>query len=119
MKTKIKHKRTQKISKKKPTPKSAPSVHEKLSGFKFEPVQHQTYREMVQIVKTPSWARDVLGKRFINESAAVKMISSLSAEKVIKTGVITAKKEVVETMGELMEETEFVASTKSDYDTPE
>ena len=47
------------------------------------------------------------------------MISSLSAEKVIKTGVITAKKEVVETMGELMEETEFVASTKSDYDTPE
>jgi hypothetical protein len=107
--TKPTKKKTTKVVKKKVT--NTKGV--KISNFSFEPIAHPKFSELVVFTKAPSWAKDIVGKRYLNPSFATKMINTLTAERVINSGKKAAKKEVDQLVGEEIIQTTFEPVTNT------
>ena len=109
-----------KVTKKKVT-KSKPKKVEskksvKISNFSFEPIPHPKFSELVVITKAPSWAKETIGKRYLNSKFAEKMITTLCAERLINSAEKSIGKQVKDTLGEEIIKTDVEAITVSDYD---
>ena len=50
---------------------------------------------MVFVSAGPAWAKDIVGKRYVNTEAAIAIIEALDNEKVIAKGAKAVKKELV------------------------
>lgn len=61
----------------------------------LEPIGTETLPDMVRIVSGPSWASDLIGKRYANFEYAVAQIEFLDTEKVIAKGAKAVKTELV------------------------
>jgi hypothetical protein len=79
-------------------------------------VPHPKFTDLVIFTKAPSWAKDVIGKRYLNSDYATKMITTLTAERTIKGGERSVTKEVKSLVGEEIISTEIEATTVSDYE---
>lgn len=95
---KVAKKSTKKVS------SEGPKERKPRSSFKLEKVEHHKFPELVIVSKAPSWAKSAVGKRYVNEEFANKMIHSLLAEKIIKTGEKAVKKEIKGVLGHGLEE---------------
>jgi hypothetical protein len=120
MKKATKKTANKKVVKKKSTPKKTKvkAVATKVTRpvFKFEPVPHPKFTDLVIFTKAPSWAKDIIGKRYLNSDYATKMITTLTAERTIKGGERSVTKEVKSLVGEEIISTEVEATTVSDYE---
>ena len=67
----------------------------KHSNFRIESVAHQSFNEMVAIVKGPAFGSHLLGKRFINFAKAINAIDIVCGEKLIGKGAKEAKEELM------------------------
>jgi hypothetical protein len=112
--TKPTKKKTTKAVKKTATKPKAKGVS--VSKFSFEPISHPKFSELVVFTKAPSWAKDIVGKRYLNPSFATKMINTLTAERVINSGKKAAKKEVDQLVGEEIIQTTFEPVNTVSYD---
>ena len=116
---KVAKKKTVKNSKTKKPAIKAVSVKKARPLFAFEPIPHPKFADLVIITKAPSWAKDVIGKRYLNSDFATKMITELTAERTIKGGEKSVVNEVKSLVGEEVIQTEFEAPKISVYDTAE
>jgi hypothetical protein len=109
-----------KVTKKKVTkfkPKKLESKKSvKISNFSFEPIPHPKFSELVIITKAPGWAKETIGKRYLNSKFAEKMITTLCAERLINSAEKAIGKQVKDTLGEEIIKTDVEAVTVSDYD---
>ena len=83
---------------KKPATKKAVSMA-KVSGFKhkrviLEAVGTESLPDMVLVSAGPTWAKAIVGKRYVNTTRAISAIEALDAEKVIAKGAKSILKEM-------------------------
>ena len=83
---------------KKPSTKKAVSMA-KVSGFKhkrviLEAVGTESLPDMVLVSAGPSWAKAIVGKRYVDTTRAISAIEALDAEKVIAKGAKSILKEM-------------------------
>jgi hypothetical protein len=83
---------------KKPATKKAVSMA-KVSGFKhkrviLEAVGTESLPDMVLVSAGPSWAKPIVGKRYVDTTRAISAIEALDAEKVIAKGAKSILKEM-------------------------
>jgi hypothetical protein len=83
---------------KKPATKKAVSMV-KVSGFKhkrviLEAVGTESLPDMVLVSAGPSWAKPIVGKRYVDTVRAISAIEALDAEKVIAKGAKSILKEM-------------------------
>ena len=104
-----------KTAKKEISSKSAPKA--RISNFSFESVAHPKFDELVIITKAPKWAKQTIGKRYLNADYAKKMIAELVAEHCINKDEVSVNSQVTNTLGEEVIQTEVETVTTSDYDT--
>ena len=95
-----KKKVTKKAVAKKPATKKAVSIA-KVNAFKhkrvvLEPVGNESFPDMVFVSAGPSWAKAIVGKRYVDTTRAITAIEALDAEKLISKGAKGVKKELVE-----------------------
>ena len=120
----VKKKAVKKVAKKKVVKKTAKPAKKikvetkgvTVSKFTFEPIPHPKFSELVVFTKAPSWAKEVVGKRYLNKDFAIKLINNITAERVINSGGKLVKKEVKELVGEELPQTDFTTSNVNDYD---
>jgi hypothetical protein len=72
----------------------------KVKAFKhkrvvMEPVGTESLPDMVFIASAPAWAKDIVGKRYVNADRAIAIIEALDTEKAIAKGAKAVKKEMV------------------------
>jgi len=63
--------------------------------FVMEPVGTESLPDMVFIASAPAWAKDIVGKRYVNADRAIAIIEALDTEKAIAKGAKAVKKEMV------------------------
>ena len=83
---------------KEPATKKAVSMA-KVSGFKhkrviLEAVGTESLPDMVLVSAGPSWAKPIVGKRYVDTVRAISAIEALDAEKVIAKGAKSILKEM-------------------------
>ena len=94
---------TKKVTKRKTATKAVTKKAKaiaKVKAFKhkrvvMEPVGTDSLPDMVFIASAPAWAKDIVGKRYVNADRAIAIIEALDTEKVIAKGEKTVKKEMV------------------------
>lgn len=89
----------------------------RVSNFSFEPIAHPKFEQLVIITKAPKWAKQTIGKRYLNADYAKKMIAELVAEHCIDKDEVAVNSQVTNTLGAEVIQTEVEAVTASDYDT--
>jgi hypothetical protein len=72
----------------------------KVKAFKhkrvvMEPVGTESLPDMVFIASAPAWAKDIVGKRYVNADRAIAIIEALDTEKAIAKGAKAVKKELL------------------------
>ena len=72
----------------------------KVKAFKhkrvtLEPIGTESFPDMVFVAAGPAWARDIVGKRYVNAEKAIAFIEALDNEKVIAGGAKAVKKELL------------------------
>jgi len=98
----VKKAATKKVVKKtakKPATKKATAIA-KVKVFKhkrvvLEPIGTETLPEMVFVSAGPNWAKDIVGKRYANQTYAIAAIEALDSEKVIAKGAKAVTKELL------------------------
>ena len=71
----------------------------KVKAFKhkrvvLEPIGTESLPDMVFVSAGPSWAKDIVGKRYVNTAYAITAIEALDSEKVIAKGAKSVLKEM-------------------------
>lgn len=71
----------------------------KVKAFKhkrvtLEPIGTETLPDMVFVAAGPSWASEIIGKRYANTTYAITAIEALDSEKVIAKGAKAVLKEM-------------------------
>jgi glycerol-3-phosphate dehydrogenase len=94
---KLRGKATTKKATKKVTKKSTAIA--KVKAFKhkrvvLEPIGTESLPDMVFVSAGPSWAKDIVGKRYANTTYAINAIEALDSEKVIAKGAKSILKEM-------------------------
>ena len=124
----VKKKAVKKVAKKKVVKKTAKPAKKikvetkgvSVSKFTFEPIPHPKFSELVVFTKAPKWAREVVGKRYLNKDFAIKLINNMTAENHIKNLVVGGEKavtkEIKQLVGDELPQTDFDASNVNDYD---
>lgn len=72
----------------------------KVKAFKhkrvtLEPIGTESLPDMVFVASGPSWAKDIVGKRYVSAERAISVIEALDAEKVIAKGAKAVTKELL------------------------
>ena len=98
MATKKVTKKAVKATPKKKATKKATAIA-KVKAFKhkrvtLEPIGTETLPDMVFVVSGPSWASEIVGKRYANTQYAITAIEALDSEKVIAKGAKAVLKEM-------------------------
>jgi hypothetical protein len=60
----------------------------------LEPAATEVFPDMVLIASGPTWAKPIIGKRYVTEARAITAIEALDAEKVIAKGAKSILKEM-------------------------
>jgi len=87
-------------TKKKVTKSKKATAIAKVKAFKhkrvtLESIGNESMPDMVFVASGPSWAKDIVGKRYVNETFAIAAIEALDSEKVIAKGAKSVKKELL------------------------
>jgi hypothetical protein len=86
----------------------------RIGNFAFEPFEHPKFPSMVVVTNAPKWAKEVIGKKYVDEGFATKTINSLLAERVVDSGAKSAKGEIKSVIGETIEPLE-IQTVNVDY----
>lgn len=73
----------------------------------LESIGTESMPDMVFVAAGPSWAMDIVGKRYVSESFAIAAIEALDSEKVIAKGAKSVKKELLAAGATPMENTDI------------
>jgi len=102
--TKVKPK---KVVAKKPIKKvkkvTTPSNKVRVGNFSFEPTIHDKFPEMVVITNAPSWAKKMIGKKYVDSGFATRTITALVAERMVDGGAKVADNEIKSVVGVTIE----------------
>ncbi len=94
----VKKAATKKVVKKTATKKATAIAKVKVFKHKrvvLEPIGTETLPEMVFVSAGPNWAKDIVGKRYANQTYAIAAIEALDSEKVIAKGAKSVTKELL------------------------
>ena len=94
----VKKAATKKVVKKTATKKATAIAKVKVFKHKrvvLEPIGTETLPEMVFVSAGPNWAKDIVGKRYANQTYAIAAIEALDSEKVIAKGAKAVTKELL------------------------
>jgi len=94
----VKKAATKKVVKKPATKKATAIAKVKVFKHKrvvLEPIGTETLPEMVFVSAGPNWAKDIVGKRYANQTYAIAAIEALDSEKVIAKGAKSVTKELL------------------------
>jgi hypothetical protein len=94
----VKKAATKKVVKKPATKKATAIAKVKVFKHKrvvLEPIGTETLPEMVFVSAGPNWAKDIVGKRYANQTYAIAAIEALDSEKVIAKGAKAVTKELL------------------------
>jgi hypothetical protein len=87
-------------NKKKVTKSKKATAIAKVKAFKhkrvtLEPMGTESFPDMVFVSSGPSWAKTIVGKRYVNTERAMAMIEALDAEKLISKGAKAVANELL------------------------
>ena len=94
---KVTKKAVKATTKKKATKKATAIAKVKVFKHKrvtIEPIGTETLPDMVFVAAGPSWASEIIGKRYANTTYAITAIEALDSEKVIAKGAKAVLKEM-------------------------
>ena len=81
----------------------APSNKVRVGNFSFEPTINDKFPQMVVITNAPSWAKKMIGKKYVDSVFATRTITALVAERMVDGGAKVADNEIKSVVGVTIE----------------